>query len=257
MNTDPFARDTNPLDARSREIRSGIAIPKLIFGLSLILIGVAYSLDRLGWVDAADLVLYWPALMIAAGIGKLIDPGSSSSRFTGVLLTGVGALLLGDNLDLLRFDFESLLPLALVLIGLRLVFIGLWPRRRQASAESVSTIDGLVLLGGGRRSNNSADFRGGDLMAVMGGFNVDLRGARIANGPAVIDVFAFWGGIDIQVPEDWAVTIRGIPLLGGFEDKTHQSPTAAGAASGTASGAPRQELIIKGFAIMGGIDVKN
>ena len=69
----------------------------------------------------------------------------------------------------------------------------------------------------------------------------------------MIDVFAFWGGIDIQVPEDWAVTIRGIPLLGGFEDKTHQSPTTAG----VAAGAPRQELIIKGFAIMGGIDVKN
>lgn len=232
----------------SRELRSGIAIPKLIFGVSLIAIGIAYTLDHLGYVDAHELVRFWPALLIFAGIGKLIDPGSSSSRFSGALLTGIGALFLADNLDLLRFDFEDLFPLVLVLIGLRLVWIGLWPRRPLAEAESVSTVDGMVLLGGSRRNNNSADFRGGDLMAVMGGFDIDLTRARIANGPAVIDVFAFWGGIDIRVPEDWTVTVRGIPLLGGFEDKTMRVPEGV---------TPRQELIVKGLAIMGGIDIKN
>jgi len=232
----------------SRELRSGIAIPKLIFGLSLIGIGIAYTLDHLGYVDADQLVRFWPALLIAAGVGKLIDPGSSSSRFSGVILTGIGALFLADNLDLLRFDFDDLFPLVLVLIGLRLVWIGLFPRRPAADLEDVSTLDGMVLLGGGRRGNNSADFRGGDLMVVMGGLDVDLTRARIANGPAVIDVFAFWGGIDIKVPDDWVVTLKGVPLLGAFEDKTR--PAAE-------PGAPRQELIVKGFAIMGGIDVKN
>lgn len=234
----------------SPELRSGIAIPKLIFGVSLIVIGVAYTLDRLGYVDASQLVRFWPALLIFAGIGKLVDPGSSSSRFSGALLTGVGALFLADNLDLLRVDFDDLFPLALVAIGLRLVWLGLWPRRSPATeTESVSTIDGMVVLGGDKRNSNSADFRGGDLVAVMGGIDVDLTRARIANGPAVIDVFAFWGGIDIRVPEDWSVTVRGIPLLGGFDDKTNRGPLAGAA--------PRQELIVKGLAIMGGIDVKN
>ncbi len=129
----------------------------------------------------------------------------------------------------------------LALIGLRLVWIGLWPRRPLAGAENIATVDGLVLLGGGRRSSNSADFRGGDLMAVMGGFNVDLRNAKIANGPAVIDVFAFWGGIDIKVPEDWAVTVRGIPLLGGFDDKT-QAARRKRPSRGSAPGADHQGL---------------
>lgn len=237
-------------DPNVRELRSGIAIPKLILGLSLILIGIAYTLDHLGYVDASQLVRFWPALLIAAGLGKLIDPASGSSRFSGVLLTGIGALFLADNLDLLHFDFETLFPLILVLIGLRVVWTGLWPKAPTADAESAGVLNGMVFLGGGRRSNNSADFRGGDLMAVMGGFNVDLRSARITNGPAVIDVFAFWGGIDIQVPADWHVTVNGIPLLGAFEDKTLPKSTDA-------AGGPRQELIVKGFVIMGGIEIKN
>jgi hypothetical protein len=55
-----------------------------------------------------------------------------------------------------------------------------------------------------------------------------------------------WGGIEIYVPRDWHVTVSGFPLLGGFEDKTYQQP-------GEASG----HLVVKGMAVMGGVEVKN
>ena len=54
----------------------------------------------------------------------------------------------------------------------------------------------------------------------MGGCEVDLRDARIANGPAVIDVFAFWGGVDIRVPPDWEVDGQVTAILGGFDNRT-------------------------------------
>jgi hypothetical protein len=55
-----------------------------------------------------------------------------------------------------------------------------------------------------------------------------------------------WGGIEIRVPEAWSVSGRVVPILGGFEDKTRP-----------AQGATAHRLVVRGFAIMGGIEIKN
>ena len=65
----------------------------------------------------------------------------------------------------------------------------------------------------------SRPFRGADLSAVMGGIKLDLTDARMEGDSATIEVFAFWGGIEIYVPPDWTVTSKVTTLLGGFIDK--------------------------------------
>ncbi len=95
------------------------------------------------------------------------------------------------------------------------------------------------------RGNNSRAFRGADLLAIMGGLQIDLRRAAI-HGEAVMDVFVMWGGIEIRVPEDWTVSSRIVPLMAGVEDKTRPP-----------QGASTHHLILRGFALMGGVEIKN
>ena len=98
--------------------------------------------------------------------------------------------------------------------------VGPRPRRPRAT-DRRGSVPSAVMSGVVRRSNTQT-FRGADLTAIMGGCEIDLRQASIAPGTeAIIDVFAFWGGIDIKVPEDWVVITRAVPLMGGIEDKTH------------------------------------
>ena len=87
-------------------------------------------------------------------------------------------------------------------------------------------------------------FRRGDLTAIMGGIELDLRGASTANGEAVIDLFVMWGGIEIWVPPDWAVSNEVGLLMAGAEDKS------------TGTQAARHRLVVRGFAIMGGVEIK-
>jgi len=104
-------------------------------------------------------------------------------------------------------------------------------------------------MGGAARRSNSQAFEGADLTAIMGGCDIDLRDASIApNTDAIIDVFAFWGGIDLKVPEDWVVVNRVIPLMGGVDDKT-RTPIVPSA--------PQKRLIVRGIVIMGGIGIRN
>jgi hypothetical protein len=67
----------------------------------------------------------------------------------------------------------------------------------------------------------------------------------MAGDEAVLDVFVFWGGIEVKVPEDWEVVSRGLAILAGFVDNTRHPPSA------------QKRLVVTGMAIMGGVEVKN
>jgi predicted membrane protein len=107
-------------------------------------------------------------------------------------------------------------------------------------------VNGFALLGGVKRKVVSQDFRGGALTAILGGCELDLRHASISSGQAVIDTFALWGGIDIKVPQEWSVVVQGTPILGAFDDKTVR-----------VGGDGSKVLVIKGVALMGGVELKN
>jgi hypothetical protein len=81
---------------------------------------------------------------------------------------------------------------------------------------------------------------------MLCGCEVDLRYATMPEGgEAVIDAFAFWGGVEIKVPEDWEVVNRVSAFMGGVDNKTRPLPNAT------------RRLVVTGTAIMGGIEVKN
>ena len=54
------------------------------------------------------------------------------------------------------------------------------------------------------------------------------------------------GGFEILVPTTWSVDVEVTPFMGGYDDKTQPPASANG---------PR--LRIRGFVMMGGLDVKN
>ena len=185
--------------------------------------------------------------------------------------------LQAEELNIIHIRLWDIWPLALVVFGGYLVWQGLagrdapreplgrcrsFPRVTEPDSASHppsqwtgetstrapdanSTLSAMAVLGGVSRGNNSRAFRGADLLAIMGGLQIDLRRAAI-HGEAVMDVFVMWGGVEIRVPEDWTVSSRIVPLMAGVEDKTRPP-----------QGASTHHLILRGFALMGGVEIKN
>jgi len=69
---------------------------------------------------------------------------------------------------------------------------------------------------------------------------------RAPGSEVVVDVTAMMGGFEIRVPESWNVVVELIPFMGGYEDKTRHP---------TDPSAPR--LRVRGFVMMGGVEIKN
>jgi hypothetical protein len=222
--------------------------PQVLFGLIVIVIGVLFTLDNLDIIDASQYARYWPAALVALGVMKLWQAMRDGRGWVGgVLFTGIGAWMLIERVAYIRIDLRDVWPLAFLCFGAYLVWRGVSGPRRPRPLDGDAHLSAIAVLSGIARGSNSPAFSGADLTAVMGGCEIDLRQASIAAGTtAVIDVFAFWGGIEIRVPEDWSVVARVTPLLGGVEDQTRAS-----------QGAVSKRVEIRGTAIMGGIEIKN
>lgn len=83
-------------------------------------------------------------------------------------------------------------------------------------------------------------------VAVMGGVELDFRGAHVDGREVRLAAVAFMGGIDIVVPDDWSVSMSGLSFMGGREVRGEPSTTA-----------PTVHLEISGWAVMGGVSVKH
>ena len=222
---------------------------QLIFGLFIIILGLLFTMENIGILYARDILRYWPILIALYGIAKIVQSQTTAQKAWGIFWVSVGSLWFLDRLDILYFNIWDFWPLILVALGLSLI----WRPSRHGYAftgtnvvgDSNSTINAFALLGGFKRSNDSQDFRGGEATAIMGGCEIDLRKASIREGDAVLHLMAVMGGVEIWVPEDWVVVMQGVPVLGGFEDKTH-SPANS-----------NKRLIVKGYSVMGGVEIKN
>lgn len=224
------------------------ALPRLLIGLTIMIVGLLWTLDNLDILESEPITQWWPVVVIAIGLVRLADPIKNKVASVLIALIGVGMLL--DTLDYWDLDLGSMFPLLIALFGGKLVYDAL--RRRSARLTSADDPDAVVhafaFMSGVARRSVSNDFRGGDANAFMGGTEIDLRNAQIVEGgDAVLDLFAFWGGIEIRVPENWRVVSEVVPVMGAYVDKTVNRTAAV----------KGPVLILRGTAIMGGIELKN
>ncbi len=235
--------------AADRELRSRLT-PKLFFGILVAVVGAIFLLDNLELLDDDFLKSWWPTGIVALGLVQLCFGDSAFPRVIGLGLMLLGGLLLLGKLQpeiLDPGDLWRFWPVALVLLGGSIAYGALVPKSARIS-RSADYTNIFALWSGQDRRVGSQTYRGGDLIAIMGGYELDLRDADIPAGEeAVLDTFSLMGGGEIRVPEDWEVSVEVVPFMGGVESKATAPPPDA----------PRKVLHVRGFAMMGGIEVKN
>ena len=223
----------------------------IVLGTIIIGIGVLALLDKLNIFPIGQIFNFWPCVFAVIGFLKIAQSNSRSSMLIGVGFVAVGILLTLKQLGFIHVEWRDWWPVILIAVGASIIFRD---KNVDSSSKSFLSSDSLAgdnsylqitaLLGGNETSNNSQDFKGGEITAIMGGVELDLRNASIQS-EAVLNVWATWGGVVVKVPSDWTVVNHVTAILGGIEDKTGAAPLAT------------KRLIIKGTAIMGGLEIRN
>jgi predicted membrane protein len=220
---------------------------RLVMGVVVILVGIILLLDQLAVAPAGGLVRYWPALPLVFGLMLLTGIGVRRQVTAGVLVTAFSTWFLLRALGVITMSPGGLWPLILVALGAWIVVAAIRGPASTASRENgAATVNAFALWSGSTQKVTSEDFRGGTVTAIMGGHEIDLRRAGMASGTAVLDLFVWWGGVEIRVPESWSVTNEALAVMGGVEDAT-KAP----------EGEVRGHLVLKGPIIMGGVEIKN
>jgi hypothetical protein len=228
------------------------AAERMVPAIVLIAIGAIFLLHNLHLFYAQELFRFWPAILIAVGVVKLVDSQDGRGRVGGGVLVGLGAVFLAQSLGYLDIRIWDLWPAILIAVGIALLFetdlaahIGVKEIRNDRWGFSKES----AVFSGGRRVIVDQNFQRAKFDAVFGGFEVDMRRAQIAGDSAVLDLNAVFGGIEVKVPESWRVVIKGAGVFGGYVDSTSQPD-------------PRiyphpKVLVCKGGAVFGGVEIKN
>ncbi|ELR69845.1 hypothetical protein C900_04548 [Fulvivirga imtechensis AK7] len=225
---------------------------RLWLGVILVAIGGVWLLDNLNIIPyyIPHYFFSWKTFLIVLGLYFTLGRNRSEA---GIIMIAVGTIFLLQDIGLfyVRNIWHIFWPAIIIVIGISLIMRRSGFGREHSSDEkknSLDYIDDFAIIGGRDRKVDSQNFKGGKITAMFGGSEIDLRGAQLAEGVNVIDLFVVFGGSVIIVPPDWNVKVEVTSILGGFSDKRSSALKVV----------PNSDkvLVVKGFVMFGGGEVK-
>lgn len=150
-----------------------------------------------------------------------------------------------------RIQYYKLWPLLLVGVGLTILAKYLFPEKLGDSWTTqhldYNYIHESNVMAGSSKKLTSKEFIGGKVLCLMGGSEINLAETELKEG-ANIKVNIVMGGVGLVVPKEWNIKLEVLPMMGGVDDQINKFPGHVVD--------PEKKLVISGFVLMGGVDIK-
>lgn len=220
----------------------------VLWGIVLIAVGVLFALKALNVIDV-DVFFdgWWTLFIIVPCAVGLLTEREKTGNCIGVLI-GVFLLLCCQGILSFSMLWKLLVPIVIVIIGLKMVFTGILGNKAneilsKIKQEGGETKVGCATFSGCNLNYDGEVFEGAELTAAFGGVECDLRNAIIEKDCA-IRASAFFGGVDILVPETVNVKVSSNSIFGGVSNNK----------TSVRKDAPT--VYVSGTCMFGGIEIK-
>ena len=197
-----------------------------------------------------------PYVLTLAGIFWIARSGKREAPLMAWLVIVFGAVLIVSQIGLFGLSFGDMVaPMILITVAFFLVNPrNLLPRRLNTSNDELDPnqqeIKLFAFMGGGELNYHSKQLKGGEVMAIWGGYDLDFSDADMEGDSMQLNLYCIMGGIEITVPANWKVEKSGaMCIMGGYSNKTRDMAEELNL--------PSKTLVVTGLALMGGGEIRN
>lgn len=236
-------------------------------GLIVVAVGVILLLKQMQLYIFPPWLFTWPMLMIVWGL--FVGARHGFRGWGGWLIISLlGMVFLVQDYFPQYSISDYIWPIGIIVVGLFLIIRPKrhfnweemhykhrqrhwrkWERWQDFSntpASGDDFIDSTAIFGGVNKVIVSKNFKGGDIVNIFGGCDLNLTQADFT-GTITIDFVQIFGGAKITVPTDWKIVVNTTSVFGGVEDKRPPSLIKEN---------PDKTLIIDGTSIFAGISIQ-
>lgn len=223
------------------------------WSILLVVLGSLFLLRNFDLLNFSFPIKIWTWRLIPLIIG--INAFLKGKNYEGIIATGIAVVFYIP--DFLTRDqaqiYYKLWPLLLVAVGALILYkfynpnIDFPSRNLKADGSDFEYLNESNIMGGTNKKVFSKKFEGGQVNCIMGGAQIDLTEADLADKSA-LNLFILMGGLELRVPKDWNIHMDVLPIMGGIEDQITKFPETVVN--------PEKKFYLTGNIIMGGVEIK-
>ncbi|WP_276480064.1 LiaF transmembrane domain-containing protein [Paraflavitalea pollutisoli] len=237
----------------------------VVAGVLLLIVGCVLMMRQVEPALIPGWLFTWPMILII--VGFFVGLQTKFRDFGWLILMGIGTFFLSDYIFPYGDTSRFAIPVVVFCVGLVLIFS---PGRRKKrhrdqdivdyskvpaygetgqSSQSVlrdDVIEVVSIFGNVKKVIYTKSFRGGEIVSIFGGAEINLSQADF-KGPIVVEIVQVFGGTKLVVPPDWVIRSEAVAIFGGIEDKRPSQPVPSS----------DKVLILQGTALFAGIEIRS
>ncbi len=251
---------------------------RVLAGMIVVFVGIVFLLRQVGYFFP-EWLFTWPMILIAIGV---YSGAQHSFRSRGwLIIVGIGLIFLAPDImpgiNLWRYT----VPAIIIFVGIMIIlgsnrkkwkkdswfrneYNDQWKENykdkwkdswKGYASQGINSTEGtpshddyidiVSIFGGVHKQIVSKTFRGGDVVNIFGGSELNFMQADI-QGNVYLETTQVFGGAKIIVPRHWKVVSNVNAIFGGTDDKRMIQNTEQD---------PNKVLIIEGVSIFGGLEI--
>lgn len=236
--------------SRTRNVAGGLIV---FFGIVLLL----FNFDILPY-EYKRYVFSWSTLLFVLAIINIVGRKTRVFGYIMLLFSIIAGLRF---VDVIKSYWDVVGPIALVLLGLALLTGRRHVRKKMHThkwkleadsplIEDEQYIHESNVFSGSEKRFGNVEFKGGTINNMLGGCQIDLSAARLAEGDNTLEITSMLGGVSLIIPYNWEVKIKTSSFLAAVDDNRVVTTSSTDLLSD-------RRLIIVGNLFLSGVELKN